>query len=118
MLLNITSFIHGNKVYLNNKNSLSFTNIQYIYIYFQQLNSTAPIIKVSNLTVGGIYKFYVVSRNENGTSLPSSILTLNMSKAAWNGITIQGKVIICLHAFLLAPKGAQGVTMCVRPPVQ
>ena len=55
---------------------------------------------MSNLTVGGIYKFYVVSRNENGTSLPSSILTLNMSKAAWNGIEIQGKIIIFFTWFL------------------
>ena len=56
------------------------------------MNSTAPIIKINNLTVGGIYKFYVVSRNENGTSLPSSILTLNVSESAWNGVTVKGIV--------------------------
>ena len=57
----------------------------------QQLNTTAPIIKISSLEVGGVYKFYVVARNENGTSLPSAILTLNMSQQAWNGVTIKGE---------------------------
>ena len=55
------------------------------------MNTTAPMMSISNLTKGGIYKFYVVSRNDQGTSLPSSILTLNVSKEAWNGVAVQGR---------------------------
>ena len=58
--------------------------------YFQSLNSTAPVIKINDLAKGEIYSFFVVSRNENGTSLPSSVLTLNISESAWNGVNIQG----------------------------
>ena len=48
------------------------------------------MIKINDLTKGEIYSFFVVSRNENGTSLPSSVLTLNISEAAWNGVNIKG----------------------------
>ena len=47
----------------------------------------------------------MVSRNENGTSLPSAILTLNMSAAAWNGVSVKGRKIFSFFAQLVFMSG-------------
>ena len=47
-------------------------------------------MKIPNLETGKKYKFFVVSRNEKGTSLPSSIITLNVSAEGWSGKPIEG----------------------------
>eukprot|EP00090_Calanus_glacialis_P031499 TRINITY_DN5209_c0_g1_i1.p1 TRINITY_DN5209_c0_g1~~TRINITY_DN5209_c0_g1_i1.p1 ORF type:complete len:1460 (-),score=250.05 TRINITY_DN5209_c0_g1_i1:454-4833(-) len=56
----------------------------------QQINTTVPIVKIPNLETGKKYRFFVVSRNEKGTSLPSSIVTLNVSSEGWTGTPVQG----------------------------
>jgi len=56
----------------------------------QQINTTVPIVKIQELQTGKKYRFFVVSRNEKGTSLPSSIVTVNVSAKAWNGTSISG----------------------------
>ena len=53
-----------------------------------QITSHVPMVKVDNLTNNMIYSFFVVAKNSHGSSLPSSILTLNISLAAWNGATV------------------------------
>ena len=50
-----------------------------------QVNTNLAMVKVEGLVTGQLYSFYVVSRNDKGTSLPSSILTVNISLAAWTG---------------------------------
>ena len=50
-----------------------------------KINARVDMVKISNLTTNKLYRFYVVSRNSRGTSLPSSLLTLNISLAAWSG---------------------------------
>ena len=42
------------------------------------------------MEVGSLYRFFVVSHNQKGSSLPSSIIKLNVSAAAWQGIPISG----------------------------
>merc|ERR1719228_81789 len=56
----------------------------------QQINTTVPIVKIPDLQTGKKYKFFVVSRNQKGTSLPSSIVNLNVSSEAWSGSSIKG----------------------------
>eukprot|EP00092_Neocalanus_flemingeri_P093803 GFUD01119242.1.p1 GENE.GFUD01119242.1~~GFUD01119242.1.p1 ORF type:complete len:1460 (+),score=180.34 GFUD01119242.1:219-4598(+) len=56
----------------------------------QQINTTVPIVKIPDLETGKKYRFFVVSRNEKGTSLPSSIVTVNVSSESWNGTSISG----------------------------
>lgn len=51
----------------------------------KQLNTSVPVIKISGLEVARKHSFFVVSRNLAGTSLPSSIITLNTSALAWTG---------------------------------
>lgn len=50
----------------------------------QTRNTTVPIVKISDLSVGKKYQFFAVSRNSKGTSLPSSIITLNASAESWS----------------------------------
>merc|ERR1719483_496943 len=56
----------------------------------KQVNTSMSTVKINNLTSGKRYKFFVVSRNDKGTSLPSSILTINITKN--NGV--QGLVTV------------------------
>ena len=44
-----------------------------------QINVTETHAEIDNLTTGTTYKFYVVSFNEHGTSVPSSIVLVNVS---------------------------------------
>ena len=53
-----------------------------------QVNTDQAMVKVDDLETDRLYSFYVVSRNKKGTSLPSSILTVNISLAAWSGQTV------------------------------
>lgn len=45
----------------------------------QQLNATKTEAIVANLTSKKLYKFFVLASNEYGTSLPSSIVTVNVT---------------------------------------
>jgi len=56
----------------------------------KQINTEVPLVKIDGLDTGKIYRFFVVSRNAKGTSLPSSIVTLNVSSDAWDGKQVQG----------------------------
>ena len=54
------------------------------------------ITEGTSVTIGGLskdskYQFFVVARNSAGTSLPSSVLSMNVSKLAWNGENIKGR---------------------------
>lgn len=58
------------------------------------MNVTSTMATVTGLDTGSIYKFFVVSYNENGTSLPSSILMINITKTG-NGYVLY--VNKCCH---------------------
>ena len=45
-----------------------------------QLNVTKTQAVVSNLTSNQLYNFFVLAVNDHGTSLPSSIITINVTK--------------------------------------
>lgn len=51
----------------------------------EQLNVTEPIAHIHGLKSKQLYNFFVLAANEYGTSLPSSILTVNVTK---EGITM------------------------------
>ena len=54
------------------------------------INSTQPRATLENLEAGQFYRFFVVARNNIGTSLPSSLVRLNVSTAAWDGKDVKG----------------------------
>ena len=49
-----------------------------------------PRAVLENLETGKSYRIFVVSRNEKGTSLPSSLLRVTASARAWGGREILG----------------------------
>ena len=79
-----------------------------------QVNTNLPMVKVEDLVTGRLYSFYVVSRNEKGTSLPSSILTVNISLAAWSGETVGATSPP--HVLRLSSKTTTSLSLEWNPP--
>jgi hypothetical protein len=79
------------------------------------VNTTVPIIKISGLEVGRLYSFFVASKNQKGSSLPSSIVTLNVSAAAWQGRAIFG-ASSPPHILSLDDKAPTDLTFSWNPP--
>lgn len=52
----------------------------FIIYKFQQINVNGLTTKLENLETGKTYKIFVVSRNKHGTSLPSSLLLINITE--------------------------------------
>lgn len=48
--------------------------------YFQQIEVTENKVQLMKLEAEKLYKVFVVSKNAHGTSLPSSILLLNITE--------------------------------------
>ena len=46
---------------------------------------------ISGLTKDSKYQFFIIARNSAGTSLPSSVLSTNVSQLAWDGEKVQGR---------------------------
>lgn len=44
---------------------------------FQQITTNDTSIGLTSLQPGSLYKVFVIAQNENGTSLPSSVLFIN-----------------------------------------
>ena len=76
---NITNIDHYEVFY---KEVINYKDDDDVFKTQYQINSNIPMVKVDNLTTNKLYSFYVVSRNSMGTSLPSSILTLNITTAS------------------------------------
>lgn len=83
-------------------------NIDQYEIYYKKLdNNSSPAsvfehdmnlnltedtsVIITGLKTNQRYQFFAISRNKIGTSLPTSIVTLNISRAAWDGQKILGK---------------------------
>lgn len=49
-------------------------------VFLQQMNVSIPTAIITGLEKGGRYNIFVVARNKHGTSLPSSILMITISK--------------------------------------
>ena len=46
---------------------------------------------ITGLETDTKYQFFAISRNQFGTSLPTSLISLNVSRAAWDGQKVTGK---------------------------
>nr|CAI5827663.1 unnamed protein product [Callosobruchus analis] len=79
-----------------------------------QLNSSSTTMTITGLEENKLYHIFVVARNENGTSLPSSILEINLVKSdknKWvNGVTSPP------HSLAVASHSATWVTITWQPP--
>ena len=53
-------------------------------------NTSQAFVKIPRLEVQKVYQFFVVAKNSAGTSLPSSLVSVNVSRAAWEGVQVKG----------------------------
>lgn len=49
-------------------------------LLLQQMNVSSPTATITGLEKGARYNIFVVARNKHGTSLPSSIVMINVNK--------------------------------------
>ena len=73
-------------------------------------------MKVTDLETKYKYTFYVVSRNQYGTSLPTSILKVNISSRAWAGET-KFSSASPPHMLEVGGKSATSLQITWNPPV-
>lgn len=83
---------------------------------FQQVNTTSIISSIKDLETNMFYTFYVVARNSYGTSLPTSILKVNVSAVAWTGGSIKGAASPP-HLLEVGAKSALWLDITWNPPV-
>ena len=79
------------------------------------MNTTISAAEINDLKVGSLYNFFVVAINEEGVSLPSSIITLNLTKERDDGIPVAG-VPSAPHSLTLETKTATSLTVLWQPP--
>lgn len=80
-----------------------------------QVNTTNTTLTLTNLEEGRLYKIFVVSHNEHGTSLPSSILMINVTKMDLDSKGIKG-VTSSPHSLAVSSHSANWVTITWQPP--
>jgi hypothetical protein len=86
------------------------------FFYAQQVEVTENSVFLKKLETGKLYKVFVVSKNTHGTSLPSSILLLNITDTGMINISIYFITYIYLYLINLLvsvdldSKGVVGVT--------
>ena len=85
--------------------------------HFQNINVT----KGSSVTITGLekntkYQFFAISRNEFGTSLPSSLINVNVSRTAWDGQKVEGKPS-APHGIELIKAGAKMLSFAWTAPI-
>lgn len=70
------------------------------FFFLQQMTVKVTTAKLENLETGKIYKIFVVSRNSLGTSLPSSLLLLNITEKSWYTFLIQVLFVFWFHILI------------------
>ncbi len=80
------------------------------------MNTTSIIANVNDLETNMFYTFYVVARNSYGTSLPTSILKVNVSDASWSGSSITSAASPP-HLLEVGAKSALWLDITWNPPV-
>ena len=84
-------------------------------IFLQNINTTTPLFTVTGLKTNTKYRFYVIARNAFGTSLPSSVVTVNVSSVAWDGSRIEG-LPSSPHSIEISQTGADFLTLSWTAP--
>ncbi|XP_068232541.1 LOW QUALITY PROTEIN: myomesin-3-like, partial [Palaemon carinicauda] len=80
------------------------------------MNLTDTVAEVKDLKKGSLYNFFVVAAIEEGISLPSSVITVNITSDSANGTSIAG-VSSPPHSVVLEAKTATTLTIGWQPPI-
>ena len=70
---------------------------------------------ITGLETDTKYQFFAISRNQFGTSLPTSLISVNVSRAAWDGQKVTGKPS-APHGIELVKGGfiSEGILISIR----
>ncbi|GBP57931.1 Ig-like and fibronectin type-III domain-containing protein 2 [Eumeta japonica] len=82
--------------------------------FVQQLNVTDTMVRLENLEPDALYHMFVVAVNDNGTSLPSSLLLLNMTEQE-AGQQVAG-IPSPPHSLAVSSHSATWLTVSWQPP--
>lgn len=107
------------------------SNVTDYEVHYQQLDNTSmhetiqklrhqlivndTKVEISGLKMGTMYNFFVVSRNTHGTSLPSSVLIINVTHTELDDKGIPG-VTSPPHSLAVSSHSATWVTITWQPP--
>lgn len=80
-----------------------------------KVNSTSTTVTLDGLEHKKTYKIFVISRNDHGTSLPSSMLLINVTKTEMESGGIKG-VPSSPHSLAVSSHSANWVTISWHPP--
>ncbi|XP_069682864.1 Ig-like and fibronectin type-III domain-containing protein 1 isoform X1 [Periplaneta americana] len=80
-----------------------------------QINVTDTRVEIADLEQGAMYNFFVVSHNMHGTSLPSSVLRINVTHTVLDDKGIPG-VTSPPHSLAVSSHSATWVTIAWQPP--
>ena len=79
------------------------------------MNLTDTFATVTNLKTGNLYNFFVITMNGEGTSLPSAVLTINVTEEHDVEGALSG-VSSAPHSLVLDAKTATTLTVMWQPP--
>lgn len=80
-----------------------------------RMNVTETEATVDKLEVGALYNFFVVAQNQHGSSLPSSVLLINLTHTEPNGRGVAA-VTSPPHSLSVASHSATWLTVSWQPP--
>ncbi|XP_063860088.1 Ig-like and fibronectin type-III domain-containing protein 2 isoform X4 [Scylla paramamosain] len=86
-----------------------------VYSLNNTMNLTDTVATVPNLKTGNMYNFFVITMNEEGTSLPSAVLTINVTEEHEDDSGLTG-VSSAPHSLVLDAKTATTLTVVWQPP--
>lgn len=73
-------------------------------------------VTITGLNSNILHQFFVISRNEAGTSLPSSIVFVNVSSAAWKGNDKMHGLPTPPHTVTITKRGADFIELAWTTP--
>lgn len=89
------------------------------FFYAQQIEVNENSVFLKKLETGKLYKIFVVSKNTHGTSLPSSILLLNITDTGMIHLLIHFTTYIYLYLInlvVLVDLDSKGIAGVTSPP--
>eukprot|EP00095_Tigriopus_kingsejongensis_P012676 maker-scaffold22_size673200-snap-gene-3.19 protein:Tk12676 transcript:maker-scaffold22_size673200-snap-gene-3.19-mRNA-1 annotation:"ig-like and fibronectin type-iii domain-containing protein" len=90
------------------------SNTEHIFTENENINATGLTQTITDLDTDARYQFFIISRNPWGTSLPSSLITLNMSGEATK--TVMEGVATAPHSVIVTKKGPDFLSLTWTNP--
>ncbi len=81
----------------------------------QNISIADASLTIFKLTKDQPHQFFVIARNSHGTSLPSSVLHINISAESWNGESVKG-LPTAPHQIVVTRQGTDFISLAWTGP--